>query len=284
GLTGRRIAVELNEEIVKLGQAFARNTRDDVREILLDSPVELDGLPGDWKAKHVPGDDGKIHVTTQYPDYYPIMTYARAPDVRERLYREFKNRGYPQNIAVLSDLIAKRYELARLLGYPNWAAYATEDKMIGSAVNAASFIDRISQVSRQAAERDYAVLLDRKRDDFPVANTVEDWEKGYYENRIKTERYAFDPQSVRPYFNFRAVQRGLFDLTGRLFGVTYRQVHGLKLWHKDVTAWDVYEGERQLGRFYLDLHPRPDKYGHAAQFDYRTGIAGRRLPHAVLVC
>ena len=66
--------------------------------------------------------------------------------------------------------------------------------------------------------------------------------------------------------------------------MTYRQVHGLKLWHKDVTAWDVHESGRHLGRFYLDLHPRPDKYGHAAQFDYRTGIAGRRLPHAVLVC
>ena len=99
----------LKDEIVKLGQEFGRNTRDDEREIVLDSPADLDGLPRDWADKHQPGDDGKIHITTRYPDYIPFMTYARHAGARADLYRQFKNRGHPKNIDVLDRLLGKRY-------------------------------------------------------------------------------------------------------------------------------------------------------------------------------
>lgn len=278
-----RIAA-LNDEIVRLGQEFAKNTREDEREVAFDSLSDLEGLPADWLEKHPPGPDGKIRVSTRYPDYIPFMTYARNGEARKRLYVEFKNRGYPKNLAVLQGLLEKRYELAQLLGYRNWADYITEDKMIGSAENAQSFIDRISKASMPAVARDFERLLDRKRKDDPGARTVGDWEKSFYEELVKSEQFAFDSQAVRPYFNFTDVQKGLFTVTQKLFGVRYEPVTGLKLWHPDVTAWDVYEGSERIGRFYLDLHPRENKYGHAACFGYREGIRKVRLPQHVLVC
>jgi thimet oligopeptidase len=283
--TRRRIAA-LNEEIVKIGQAFAKNKTDDEnrREILLDSLADLDGLPKDWIGRHPPASDGKIHVSTRTPDVIPFMIYARNDEARRRLYMESRNRGYPQNLEVLNLLLAKRYELSRLLGYGHYAEYITEDKMIGSAANAAAFIDRIAQISAEPARRDYHRLLERKRKDDPAATKVQDWEKDYYEELVRAETFAFDSQSIRPYLSFPNVQQGLFELTQKMFGLTYRRVDGLKLWNESVSAWDVYDGDAQVGRFYLDLHPRPDKYGHAAQFDFRTGIAGRRIPQAVLVC
>lgn len=280
----RERVAALNDEIVQIGQEFARNIRDDEREILLDSPAELAGLPQDWIEKHVPAADGKIHVSTRYPDYLPFMTYAGNAESKKKLYTEYRNRGYPTNIAVLNRLISRRHELAQLLGYDDWADYITEDKMIESAENAQSFIDRVSQVAHEPALREYHQLLERKRQDDPGAEEVADWEKSYYEQLVKNEQYALDSQLLREYLNFPDVLEGLFTITQRLFGVTYQQVEGLPLWHEDVTAWDVYDGERRLGRFYLDLFPRDDKYGHAAQFDYRTGVAGQRLPQAVLVC
>lgn len=275
---------QLNDEIVKLGQDFAKNTVEDERSINLASKSDLDGLPADWIEKHQPGTDGKIKISTQYPDYIPFMTYAKNGDARKSLYAEFKNRGYPKNVDILQGLLKKRYELAQLLGYENWAAYITEDKMIGSATNAQEFIDRISKSSEPAVARDFEALLARKRKDDPAAKTVGDWEKSYYEEIVKSEQYAFDSQAVRQYFNFNDVQNGLFTVTQKLFGVRYKQVDGLALWHPDVTAWDVYEGNTKIGRFYLDLHPRDNKYGHAACFGYREGIRGIRLPQQVLVC
>ncbi len=280
----RKRSAALNEEMVRIGQDFARNLREDEREVALDSRADLDGLPQDWIDKHRPGADGKIRVSTRTPDYVPFATYAKNADARRRLYREHKDRAYPKNVEVLQNLLRARHELAGLLGYANWAEYITEDKMIGTAANAQAFVDKVAGIAQDATKRDYDQLLDRKRKDTPNATRVEDWEKSYYEQLVKTEQYSFDAQAARPYFNFPDVQQGLFELTGKLFGVSYRRVEGLALWHADVTAWDLFDGSARIGRFYLDLFPRPDKYGHAAQFDYRTGVGGERIPQAVLVC
>jgi thimet oligopeptidase len=275
---------ELTAEIARIGQEFQKNLAADVRTVYFNSLSELDGLPDDWIAQHQPGPDGRIAVTTQYPDFFPFMTYARSHQAREQLYREYMNRGYPANIETLDRLIARRHDLATLLGYAHWADYVTEDKMIGSAANAQAFIDRLAATSAEPAKRDLEVLLARKRADFPDAERVEDYERMYYENLVKLEQFSFDPQEARRYFNFPQVRQGLFDVTSKMFDLDYRKVEGLKLWHPEVEAYDVLQDGKLLGRFYLDLHPRADKYGHAACFGYRQGVLGRRLPQAVLVC
>ncbi len=273
----------LNDEIVQTGQRFGRTIREDRRTIRV-SPASLDGLPQDWIAAHPAGPDGKVEISTDYPDYQPFMAYATDAEARLSLYRQYYDRGYPSNVATLDELIAKRHEKARLLGFDTWASYITEDKMIESADNAQAFIDRIAAAVRPAVERDRAILLDRKRQDFAGAETLEEWEWAYYQNKVAAERFNLDPQEARKYFDFPNVQRGLFQITGKLFGVEYRQVHGLNLWHPDVTAWDLLQDGRVIGRFYLDLHPRENKYKHAACFGYREGVLGERLPQATLVC
>lgn len=275
---------ELRAEIVKLELAFRRNVRNDDRVILLDSRASLKGLPKDWIDRHPPGLDGKIRVTTRDPDYIPFMMYAHNAEVRSRLHRESVSRGCPENTEVLHELLGKRYELARLLGYPNWAEYATEGTMIGNAESVQALIDRIANVSRRPAGREYDALLQRKQRDAPGASKLEEWERKYYRRVIQGERFNLDPRSVREYFNFPDVMRGLFELTGKMFGIDYRRAHGLNLWHEDVTAWDVYDGKKRIGRFYLDPYVRDAKPAHAASFSYRTGVAGVRLPQVVLVC
>jgi len=273
----------LNDEIVQTGQRFGRTIREDRRTIRV-SPEALEGLPQDWIAAHPTGPDGRVEVSTDSPDYQPFMGYARDADARLSLYRQFYDRGYPSNVETLNELIARRHEKAHLLGYDTWAAYITEDKMIETAENAQTFIDRIASAVRPAVERERAILLDRKRQDDPDAQTLEEWEWAYYQNRVAQERFNLDPQEARKYFDFPNVREGLFEITGKLFGVEYAQVHGLNLWHADVTAWNLLRDGRIIGRFYLDLHPRENKYKHAACFGYREGVAGQRLPQAVLVC
>ncbi len=139
----------LREELVRIGQEFGRNVKDDVRSVELD-PLDLDGLPEDWRRAHPPGADGKVTVTTDNTDYVPFMTYARSGTAREALWRLYRLRGHPRNLDVLSRMLERRAELARLLGYPSWAAYVTEDKMIGSADAAAAFVEKISRPPRRA--------------------------------------------------------------------------------------------------------------------------------------
>jgi thimet oligopeptidase len=272
----------LREELVRIGQEFGRNIKDDVRRVELD-PGELAGLPEDWRRAHPPGPGGKVTVTTDNVDYVPFMTYARSARAREQLWRLYRLRGHPRNLDVLSRMLSGRAELARVLGYPSWAAYVTEDKMIGSAEAAGEFIERIAVAAAARMRRDHDQLLARKQKDVPGAAAVEPWDSAYLQERIKAEQYGFDSQSVRPYFQYARVKDGVLDVTARLFGIAYRRVDA-PVWHPDVEAYDVTEGERLLGRVYLDMHPREGKYKHYAQFTLSSGQRDVRLPEGVLVC
>jgi thimet oligopeptidase len=273
----------LREELVRIGQEFGRNVRDDAKEIFV-LPSELAGLPEDWLRARPHGEGGKVRVTTDPADYVPVVTWAENAALRERLWRLQRQRAHPANLEVLSRMLSRRAELARLLGHPTWAAYATEDKMIGGEAQAAAFIERIAGASEARMRRDHADLLSRKQREVPGASQVDPWDASFYSERIKLERHGADARAARPYLEYGAVLGGILALTRRLFGIDYRRVESPGAWHADVEAFDVVEGERPLGRIWLDMHPREGKYKHFAQFTRVNGQAGRRLPEGVLVC
>jgi thimet oligopeptidase len=273
----------LKDELVQIGQEFGRNIREDVRGVEFD-PKELAGLPEDYVRAHPPGANGKVRITTDNPDYLPFMAYAKSGKAREALWRIYRKRGYSKNLDTFSRLVSKRHELASLLGYPSWAAYITEDKMIRTDKAAADFIEKIATASAARVQSDYDTLLARKRKDEPKATVVHPWDQAYLEDRVKAEQYSFDSQAVRPYFEYPRVLQGVLDITSRMFGITYKRLPDAKVWHPDIAAYEVYEGPTLLGRFYLDMHPRADKYKHAAQFDLANGKAGKTLPEGVLMC
>lgn len=274
----------LRDELVKIGQEFSRNIREDVRTVTVNDVSELDGLPADYIARHKPDKDGKITLTIEYPDSLPIFSYAKNEELRKRMYIAYNNRAYPKNLEVLDRLIARRHELANLLGFPDWADYITADKMVGSAKNASDFIDKIVEASATRVQRDYQKLLKRKQQDLPGATVVNAWESTYYSELVRKSDYDFDSQNVRPYFSYDRVKQGVLDVTATLFGVSFRQVKNAPVWHPDVECWEMDENGKLVGRFYLDMHPRPGKYNHAAEFGVRTGVAGRQIPEAALIC
>jgi thimet oligopeptidase len=118
---------ELNDEIATIGQEFDRNIREDVRYLELDSVEDLAGLPEDYIAAHEPNDDGKIVISTQYPDVFPFFEYAEKDELRKEMLLLFSNRAYPQNEEVLKNLVVARHELAQLAGFRNYAELITAD-------------------------------------------------------------------------------------------------------------------------------------------------------------
>lgn len=272
----------LQKEITTIGLTFARNIREGRREITV-KPAELAGLPADYIEKRKPGPDGLIRITTEYPDYQPLMTYAHSEDVRRRMSAVYDDRAWPANEAVLRQLLEKRHELATTLGYDSWARLVTEDKMIRTPEKAQGFIDEIAVASEVAAARDYNRLLGRLKKIDPKAAAVPRWSSAYLSQLIRKEEYDVDPQAVRQYFAFDNVQTGIFQLTEDLFGVDIRPWEGAPVWHESVEAYELYDGGRLIGRFYLDMHPREGKYSHAAHFQTRIGLADRVLPVGTLV-
>jgi thimet oligopeptidase len=273
----------LNEELTTLGQEFSMNTRQDVRSITLTSSNQLAGLPEDYIASHQPDENGEIKITTDYPDYIPFSRYAEDDAARLAIYKEFKSRAYPENAAVLKDILIKRYELAKLVGYGNYAEFVTETKMVKTVPTVRTFIDKVSAIAKPRAEKEYAVLLKRLQKIDPKSREVGDWQKTYLEELIRKERYNVDAKKIRSYFQFGHVRDGIFDLTTSLYGVTFRP-WDTAVWDPDVKAYELVDGNDVIGRFYLDMHPRENKYKHAAHFDLQAGLSGGQLPISALVC
>jgi thimet oligopeptidase len=280
---------DIEAELTKLGQRFSKNISEDTREVELRDPARLGGLPQDFLEAHPADEHGVIRITTDYPDYNPVMAYASDDELRRQLYVEFRSRGDAENEAVLRDILVLRAEKSALLGYPNWADYITEDKMIRSATHAAEFIDKIWKLAEPRARLEYGELLEHLRTVVPGATEVSDWQKSWLENQVKKARYQVDSEEVRNYFPFKRVLDGLLRITEAIYGLEYRPSEAAT-WHADVQAFDVWrKGEGaapalELGRVYLDMHPRDGKYKHAAQFTYRDGMLDRQLPEGVLVC
>jgi thimet oligopeptidase len=272
----------INERETELGQTFSRHIRDDSTTVRL-RPEQLGGLPQDWVDSHPVGDDGLVELTLEYPDVVPILTFATDRDARVAVATAFNNRAWPANDDVLVELMALRHEHATLLGYDGWPAYDAEVKMIETGDAIATFVDKISKAAESSAIRDRDILLARVRQDRPDAETLDAADNRFYIETIKREQHSVDAQEVRRYFSFDKVRQGLLDVTGRLFGLVYQRVD-VPTWHDDVASYDVSLGGEPIGRIHLDLHPRPNKFNHAAQFTLADGLTGRQLPEGVLVC
>ena len=283
GEADRTKARALRATLTKLGQDHARNIRDDTRHITLESEAELAGLPADYVRAHTPGPDGAITITTNPPDMAPFMTYAHSDRARKALQRESLDRAKP-NVEILQQLTKTRDELARLLGYPTWAHYNLEERMVATPEQLDRFLTEIEAIARPAALAEFQMLLDEKRLDQPGATTIGEWEQLYYTNRVKTKHFRYDAQDMRPYLEYRKVRQAILDLNSELFNMTFTPVVHEERWHPSVESFDVTIDGTPAGRISLDMHPREGKNKWFFNAPLRIAVPGAQDGHGVLNC
>jgi thimet oligopeptidase len=265
----------LNEEITRLGQDFESNITTAGGHIEV-FPKQLAGLPPDYVAKHRPEKGGKIEITTDYPDYFPFVTYAQDRRAALELYVAFTNRGGDENVQLLEKLLERKHEKANLLGYPTWADYAIETRMAKTKEAVSGFLTSVREAVKDRARTEYAELM---RLHVKIGGKDTDKltppDRYYLADRIKAEKFDLDTKKLKPYFEVRTVTQGLLDVTARMYGLEYKRVDA-PVWHPDVMAYDALWNGQVIGRFYLDLYSREGKYKHAAIFPVRTPA---RLPN-----
>jgi thimet oligopeptidase len=276
---------QLHEKATRLSLEFSRNIQEGAKTVVVHDAAELDGLPADYLARHTPNCDGHFVITTDQPDMQPVMTFAKSDSLRERMFIAYNTRAYPDNKQILLDLLAVRQEIATLLGFSSWANLATADQMMGSAENVRAFIAKLEEASRNGAQREYEMVFDFARDRQPGLKTMNAASRGYWYEQYRREAFAFDSQSVRPYFPYAQVEQGVLDTASKLFGVVFRRSTAPG-WHSDVSVFDVLDidGETKVGRFFLDMHPRDGKDKWFSATPVVTGVRGRYLPEAGLIC
>ncbi|MEE2912510.1 MAG: M3 family metallopeptidase, partial [Planctomycetota bacterium] len=294
---------EIKKEIGSLSIEFESNIRSDETVIPM-TLEELDGVPQDTinSLKKI---NGIYLVSLDYPTFGPIMDYCNNSITRQKVWMSYSRRAGMKNVRVLEKIIKLRDAASDILGYDTTADYETEVRMAKNDETVAAFYDKLQPLVRKKAERDWEELLFAKRSDLVFAKQIDlgeepidfyHWDFSYYFEKIKKAKYAVDSKLVQEYLSLENVMGGLFEITQHLYGIEYREVtdraeqRGASLWHEDVRLFEVWDTQtdENLGEFYLDLHPRDQKYSHAAQW----GLAQHKIwsdgtkqkPVAALVC
>jgi thimet oligopeptidase len=272
----------LHEKSTRLSLEFSRNIQEGGKTIQA-TPAELEGLPDDYLSRHPAATDGNVTLTTDPPDMQPVMTFAANPAVRERMFDAYNTRAYPANRQILLDLLATRQELAAILGFRSWADLATADQMMESAANVRTFLAKLNQASLEGARREYELIMAFARSRKPNLNAIDITSRGYWYEQFRRSAYDFDSQSVRPYFPYAQVEAGVLQTAAHLFKVEFRPSNAPS-WHPDVSVFEVFEHGQQVGRFYLDMHPRDGKDKWFSAAPIVTGVRNRTMPEAALIC
>ncbi|HLH34890.1 MAG TPA: M3 family metallopeptidase [Alloacidobacterium sp.] len=285
----RKKIKELQDKATLLSLTFGRNVQENVNRVQIGDVAELEGLPEDFIKAHPPDEHGQITLTTDYPDYMPVMTFAKNAQLRLRMFLAYNTRAYPANEGVLLDLLKIRKQIAGILGFATWADLATADQMMESASNMKAFLDDLDKATKSGAEREYANVLDFARQSNPDMVSIDADSRAFWYEQYRRAAYSFDSQSVRPYFPYKSVEKGVLNTAEKLFQVTFKPVENADAWDKSVTVWDVYDGNNagsgeKIGRFYLDMHPREGKDKWFSAHPLIPGIAGKQIPEAALIC
>jgi thimet oligopeptidase len=272
----------LQERATRLSLEFSRNIQEGAKTIEA-TEAELQGLPEDYLARHRPSIDGCVTLSTDPPEMQPVMTFAANGALRERMFLAYNTRAYPANQQILLDLLATRQEIADVLGFRSWADLATADQMMGSAANVRTFLAKLDEASLDGARREYEMVFEFARKREPELKAIDITSRGYWYEQFRRSAFDFDSQSVRPYFPYAQVEAGVLETAAQLFKIEFRSSTALA-WHPAVSVFEVFDGGKNVGRFYLDMHPREGKDKWFSAAPVVTGVRGRALPEAALIC
>lgn len=293
----------IQQQLAQLGSRFEENLLDatDNWELLITEQEDLAGLPPTAlnmakEAAQRKQQAGWL-LTLDYPSYDAVIRYADNRALREQLYRAYVTRaselGSPthqwDNSPVMEEILALRYKLAQLLGFPQYAHYSLATKMAQSPQEVYDFILDLAKRTKPLAQKEWQALRQFAKEYYQV-DDVQAWDLPYYSEKFKQHLFNLSQEQLRAYFPEEHVLQGLFTIVERLFNVRIQEIkEGIEVWHPSVRFFTLYsvKGEKQ-GHVYLDLHARPQKRGGAWMDECRirhiSSEGTLTLPVAYLTC
>ena len=290
---------ELKSRLSELGSQFSENVLDATNAWSKQLPEEaLTGLPetalaSAREAARQAGVEGCL-ITLNFPSYQPVLTYCDDARLREEVYqanctrasREGPQAGKWDNTAIIEEIMTLRRELAKLLGFDNYAELSLATKMAETTDEVVAFLSQLAERSQQQAGQEWQELEQFAREQFQK-ETLESWDVAYYGEKLRQHKYRISQEEIRPYLPVHRVLAGLFEVVQRLYAVDVREVTTFDSYHEDARLFEVLQDSEVIARFYLDLYARAHKRGGAWMDDCRVRRwreGALQIPVAYLVC
>ncbi|MGN5113414.1 oligopeptidase A [Aeromonas jandaei] len=268
---------EIQARLSELASRFSNNVLDATQgwHKLVADEAELAGLPESVLAAarqmaELKGKEGWL-FTLDIPSYLPVMMYADNRELRAEMYEAFTTRASDQgpnagkwdNSAIMTELLTLRSELARLLGFANYAELSLATKMADKTSQVVDFLTDLAAKSLPQGKAELEEIRAFAAEQHGQSELAA-WDIAYYAEKLKQHKFSISDEQLRPYFPANKVVKGLFEVVKRVFGMKVRERLGIDTWHPDVRFYDIFDSEDELrGSFYLDLYAREHKRGGA---------------------
>lgn len=257
----------IKKELADLTLLFAKNIDEDECFITVDEQ-ELDGVSPEFIATLKKDEQGNYMVGIDNPTISQILDHATNAGMRKRFCIALNNRAYPANVEVLEKIVAKRHELAQLLGFTSFAELSLERQMVKSPERAAVFIDNIIEHANIKAQIEFDELIAHLPEGITLSSDgkMYPWDVRYCKTWLKKQYYNIDERMIAEYFPVAHTLQGMLDIYAAFFSLRFQAEQINDLWVDDLTLLTVYSEnqDRPIGYIILDLYPRADKFSHAA--------------------
>jgi peptidyl-dipeptidase Dcp len=268
---------ELSQKLSLLSLQYGQNVLNATNQykMVLTEESQLAGLPQSLKdaakekAKQKNVEGWCIDLT--YPSYVPFLKYAENRELRKELHTAYNTKamsGEYDNREIVKELVNIRLEMAKLLGYDNYADYKLKDRMAENKENVYNLLNQLLEAYKPTAQKEIEevqLYANQHGADF----TVMPWDWSFYSEKLKEEKYNVNDELLRPYFELEKVKKGVFGLATRLYGLTFKRNEAIPVYHPEVEAYEVFDKDGSfLAVFYADFHPREGKRGGAWMTEY----------------
>lgn len=312
---------EMKLRLASLSTKFSNNVLDDTKgfSLTIDDPKTLEGVPGSAKAlwaqahnqylksqakegEDVPDMDpeaGPWRITLDIPSYLPAMSHLPDRKIREQVYMAYLQRasektGDKNNVPLIYEILKIKADMAKLLGYNNYAELSLASKMAPSVESVTELTDLIAEKAVPAAKKELeeicALAKERGGDEYASIEKLEPWDVTFWSERLKESKFDMTDEELRPYFALPAVLDGMFGLIDRIFNISVKAADGeVEVWHPDVRFFKLFDNDtgKHVASFFLDPYSRPEnKRGGAWMADCigKSEALNRDVPVAYLTC
>jgi len=269
----------LTIELSTLSLQFEENLLAETNafEMLLTDEADLEGLPDGIKeaAAMAAKDAGKNGwlFTLHFPSYVPFMQYSTRRDLREKMYMAYSMRSFRgnehDNREKVIRIVNLRLELSRLLGYPDFATYALEERMAESPQRVNTFLNDLLSASKKAGTRDASAVEAFARES-GFTGKFERWDWAFWSEKLRMKLFNIDDELLRPYMPLEMVKEAVLGLATMLYDISFVPDDTIPVYHEEVIPLQVRDASGEvIALLMLDFHPRKGKSGGAWMTGYR---------------
>lgn len=286
---------EINKELGLAELAFGQNVLDETNDYqkVIENEAELAGLPESVRqaaaeeARNA-GKDGKWLFTTQKASFIPVLQYSENRELRKELLMAYTQRGNHENAkdnkAIINKIIKLRLQKAQLLGFDTSAAFILDDTMAKTPKQVYDFLESVWEPSLNKAKVE-ATELQKLMDAEGKGEKLEPWDWWYYSEKLRKAKYDLDEEALKPYFKLENVRQGVFDLASKLYGLRFKKLNNMPVYHPDVEVFEVTNANGSLiGILYTDYFPRAGKRAGAWMNNITEQYIKDGINHRPIIC